>query len=158
MVRRTLLCGLALLLAVGGAFAADAIEAALKDFKLSDAAGKESASVVYNEGDGKIAFYVNGVAKQTLKADADGDYTLVIEASCDEANKTLAKVKILLNDKVVKDDFALTEKETKAYKFDVKLTKGDNKLHVEFLNDTYKENEYDLNLYVHSVKFEAKKK
>ena len=157
MVRRMLASGFALLVLVGGAVAADAIEVALKDCKFTDAAGKDADAVGYNEGDARIFFYINGIAKSTVKADDDGDYTLVIEASCDEANKTLAKVKIQVNDKSVKDDFALTEAGKKEYKFDVKLKKGENKLHVEFLNDTYKENEYDLNLYVYAIKFEKKK-
>ena len=33
----------------------------------------------------------------------------------------------------------------------------DAKLVIEFLNDVYKENEYDRNLYIHSVKLEKKK-
>ncbi len=158
MVRRMLVSGFALLLLVGVAVAADALVVALKDAKYTDAGGKDTVAVGYDEGEGKAFFYTNGIAKSTVKADDDGDYTLTIEASCDEANKTLAKVKILLNEKSVKDDFALTEAGMKAYKFDVKLTKGENKLHVEFLNDTYKENEYDLNLYLHAVKFEKKAK
>lgn len=157
MVRRMLVSGCALLLLVGAAVAADALEVALKDAKYTDAAGKDAAAVGYNEGDGKAFFYTNGIVKSTVKADDDGEYTLTIDASCDEANKMLAKIKILVNEKSVKDEFALTEAGMKAYKFDVKLTKGENKLHVEFLNDTYKENEYDLNLYLHSVKFEKKK-
>ena len=157
MTRRTFFSGFALLLLVGGAVAAEPIVAALKDFKLTDAAGKESEWVAFAEADGKINFFMNGIAKQTVKSDEAGDYTLTLDASCDEANKTLAKVKILLNDKAVKDEFALTQAGMKSYTFDVKLVKGENKLHVEFLNDTYKENEYDLNLYLYAVKFEKKK-
>ena len=37
-----------------------------------------------------------------------------------------------------------------------KLKKGESKIVVAFLNDTYKENEYDSNLYIHSVKLEKK--
>ena len=157
MTRRTLLSGFALLLLVGTAVAADALEAPLKDFKLTDPAGKASELVTFNEADGKIAFNGVGIGKITVKAEEAGDYTLTLDASCDEANKTLAKIKILLNDKPVKDEFALTQTEVKAYKFDVKLVKGENKLHVEFLNDIYKENEYDLNFYLHGAKFEKKK-
>ena len=157
MTRRTLLSLAALLLLVGGVVAADALVAPLKDFKLADEAGKESDSVTFVDADDKIAFYVNGTAKATVKAEEAGDYTLTLDASCDEANKTLAKVKIQLNGKAVNDEFALTQADTKSYKFDVKLVKGDNKVHIEFLNDTYKENEYDLNFYVHAVKFDKKK-
>ena len=157
MTRRTLLCGFALLLAVGTAVAADALDAPLKDFKLSDVDGKETQSVTFDEGEGKILVYINGIAKTTVKAADAGDYTLTLDASCDEANKTLAKIKIMVNGKVVKADFALTQADKKAYTFEAKLVKGDNTLHVEFINDTYKENEYDLNFYLHGAKFEKKK-
>ncbi len=157
MTRRTLLSLAALLLLVGGVVAADALEAPLKDFKLTDYDGKASALVVYEESEGRIAFNVNGTAKATVKAEEAGDYTLTLDASCVEANKTLAKIKVQVNGKSVKDEFALTQADRKAYKFDVKLVKGDNTVHIEFLNDIYKENEYDLNFYVHAVKFEKAK-
>ena len=157
MTRRTLLSLAALLLLVGGVVAADALDAPLKDFKLADYDGKVSDLVTYEESEGRIAFSTNGVAKGTVKAEEAGEYTLTLDASCVEANKTLAKIKIQVNGKSVKDEFALTQADKKAYKFDVKLVKGDNTVHVEFLNDTYKENEYDLNFYLHGVKFEKAK-
>ena len=157
MTRRTLLSLAALLSLVGGVVAADALDAPLKDFKLTDYEGKAGPLVAYEESEGRIAFNVNGTAKASVKAEEAGDYTLTLDASCDEANKTLAKIKILLNDTPVKDEFALTQADKKAYKFDVKLVKGDNTVHVEFLNDIYKENEYDLNFYLHGVKFEKAK-
>ena len=157
MTRRTLLSLAVLLLLVGGVVAADALVAPLKTFKLADADGKESESVSYVEADDTIAFFVNGTAKATVKAEEAGDYTLTLDASCVEADKTLAKIKIQVNGKSVKDEFALTQADKKSYTFDVKLVKGDNKVHIEFLNDTYKENEYDLNFYVHGVKFDKKK-
>lgn len=158
MTRRTLVSLAALLLLVGGVVAADALNAPLKDFKLADSDGKASDLVVYEESEGRIAFNVNGTAKGSVKAEEAGDYTLTLDASCVEANKMFAKVKIQLNGKSVKDEFALTQADQKAYKFDVKLVKGDNTVHIEFLNDIYKENEYDLNFYLHGVKFEKKAK
>ncbi len=37
------------------------------------------------------------------------------------------------------------------------LKAGEHKIAIEFLNDVYKENEYDLNLYVHSVTLQPAK-
>lgn len=157
MTRRTLISLTAMLLLVGGVVAADALDAPLKDFKLTDSDGKENPLVAYEESEGRIAFSVNGTAKGTVKAEEAGDYTLTLDAACVEADKTLAKIKIEVNGKSVKDEFALTQADKKAYKFDVKLVKGDNTVSVQFLNDIYKENEYDLNFYVHAVKFEKAK-
>jgi hypothetical protein len=138
--------------------AVEPIKVELKDFKCTTVDGKDTEAVGFNEGDSKIFFYTHGIAKADFKAPEEGDYTLVFEASCDEAMKTLAKIKIMQGEKELKKEFELTSSEMKAYKIDVKLKKGDNKISFEFLNDLYKEGEYDLNLYLHSVKFEEKKK
>ncbi|MCD6051735.1 MAG: Ca-dependent carbohydrate-binding module xylan-binding, partial [Verrucomicrobia bacterium] len=39
----------------------------------------------------------------------------------------------------------------------VKLKAGENKLHVAFTNDTYKEGEYDRNMYIHAATIKAGK-
>ena len=57
----------------------------------------------------------------------------------------------------VEKSFELKATEMKEYTFKAKLKKGSPKLEIAFLNDTYKENEYDLNMYIHSVKLEKKK-
>ena len=140
-------------LAVGVAFAADAIKLELKDFKFEGS----SEGVGYNEGDGKIFFYTNGKATQAAKIPEDGEYTITIEASCDEAKGEKAKMSLKVGDLEVEKSFELKATEMKEYTFKAKLKKGDPKLEIAFLNDTYKENEYDLNMYVHSVKIEKKK-
>jgi hypothetical protein len=80
----------------------------------------------------------------------------MIEMSCDEALGEKAKVKITAGDEVIKDKFDLTQTDAKEYSFTAKLKKGDAKMVVELLNDKYKENEYDLNLYVHAIKIKEK--
>ena len=138
---------------------AEPIKLELKDFKILGLDGKENAEVFgYNADDNKLFYYTRGIATATAKFPEDGEYTLVLEASCDKAKDELAKLKIKVGDKVVKEDFALTTDGIKEYKFDVTVKKGEAKLSVEFLNDTYKEGEYDLNFYLHAAKFEKKAK
>ena len=141
-------------LAAGVAFAADAIKIELKDFKYES----PSETVGYKESDSKIFFYANGKAFQTVSIPEDGEYTLTIDASCDEALGMKAKMGIKVGDVVVDKSFELKSWEQKLYTFTVMLKKGSPKLELEFLNDIYKENEYDLNLYVHGVKLVPKKK
>ena len=59
-------------------------------------------------------------------------------------------------DLVAKEHF-LKDTDRKAYTLTAKLKKGKQNLVIEFLNDEYKENEFDRNLFVHSVKIELKK-
>ena len=145
-------------LAVGVAFAADVIKLELKDFKFEGS----SELLGYNEGDSKLFFYVAGKTFQTVKIPEDGEYTITIEASCDEAKGEKAKLSLKVGDVEVEKSFELKAAEMKEYTFKAKLKKGDpkkadQKLEIAFLNDTYKENEYDLNMYIHSVKIEKKK-
>ncbi len=137
------------------AAAADAVTVELKDFKPK---GDLSADLFgYNEGEGKLFFYTNGTMEAPVTVPEDGEYTITIEASCDEAKGEKAKLKLTVGDDVVAKEFTLTDTGMKAYPFTAKLKKGKTTLAIEFLNDTFKENEYDLNLYVHSVKLEKKK-
>jgi hypothetical protein len=140
----------------GTAVAADAITVALKDMKCKQAEGITFEGVQYVEGDSKIAFYTNGTATADIKVPEDGEYTITIEMSCDEAQGEKAQMKLTAGGTVVKDKFDLTQTAAKEYPFTAKLKKGDAKLVVEFLNDKYKENEYDLNLYVHAITIKKK--
>lgn len=145
--------------AVAANLLADPIKLELKDFKVLTTDGKENAEALgYNADDNKLFFYVVGVATVPVKFPEDGEYTLALEASCDKAKDELAKIKIKVGDKIVKEEFALTTDGVKEYKFDVTVKKGEVKLSVEFLNDVYKEGEYDLNFYLHGAKFEKKAK
>lgn len=157
MVRNVCVVALVVALAGGVAVAADPGKVELKAFKLKAAFEGGEALVGYNDGDEKIFFYTNGTATTDLKIDAEAEYTITLDASCDEADKKLAQIKVKAGDAVVKEKFDLTQAAQKVYTFDVKLKKGDHKLTFEFLNDTYKENEYDLNFYIHGVKVEKKK-
>jgi hypothetical protein len=155
---KTFWVGAVVLLAVAGtAVAADVITVELKDMKCKPADGITFAEgVQYVENESKIAFYTNGTATGQIKVPEDGEYTITIEMSCDEAQGEKAKMKLTVGGTVVKDKFDLTQTDAKKYPFTATLKKGDAKLVVEFLNDKYKENEYDLNLYVHSITIKKK--
>jgi hypothetical protein len=157
-MQRMFWVGAVVLVSVAGtAVAAEAITMALKDMKCKPAPGVDYADgVKYLENESKIAFYTNGTATGEFQVPKDGDYTITIEMSCDEALGEKAKVKITAGGKVVKDKFDLPATDAKEYQFTATLKKGDAKLVVEFLNDKYKENEYDLNLYVHSITIKEK--
>lgn len=153
MTRRSLLVAVAALL-VATAAAAEPIKLDLADFKLTPAF-KGTDDLLKYEND-KISFYSNGTATAKLTVPADGDYVIVIDASCDAALKENAKLTLKVGDKAVKENFELTAEDQKEYKFDAKLTKGETTLSVAFTNDVYKEGEYDRNLHVHGVRVEKK--
>jgi len=134
--------------------AAEPIKLDLSDFKLEPAFKGGEDLVKYD--DNKINFYTNGTATVKLKVPDDGDYVIVVDASCTEALKEMAKLTLKVGDTAIKENFALTTEDQKEYKFDAKLKKGETTLSIAFTNDAYKENEYDRNLYVHGVTVEKK--
>jgi hypothetical protein len=144
---------LALIVAVGGS-AAEPIKLDLGDFKLAPAK-KGNDDLVKYEND-TISFYSNGTASAKLMVPADGEYTIIVNASCQAALKENARFTLKVGETVVKEKFELTAESEKEYKFDVKLTKGETTLSIAYVNDVYKENEYDRNLFVHAVRVEMK--
>jgi hypothetical protein len=157
MTRVKVLLAVAVLAGAGaGVAAADAITAELKEFKWKAAfAGGETLGG-YDEGQDRFAFYTNGTATGEVTVPDDGEYTITVEASCDEAKKVFAAFKLSVGDVVVTKEHFLKDTDKKAYTLTAKLKKGKQNLVIEFLNDEYKENEYDRNLYVHAVKLEKK--
>jgi len=145
-------------LCVGIVAAADPIKLELKDFKWKPKnKGNSDDLGGFNEGEGKLFLYTFGSQTADLKVPEDGEYTITVEASCNMAEKQYAKFKLTVGDLEVAKEHTLTSEDAKPYEFTAKLKKGDTKLSVEFLNDLYKDGEYDLNLYIHSVKVEPKK-
>jgi hypothetical protein len=136
------------------ACSADPIKIDLSDFKLSTPIKGADDLVKYDND--QISFYVNGTATAKLNVPADGDYVIVIEASCNAALKENAKLTLKVGDKAIKENFELTTEDKKEYKFDAKLSKGETTLSIAFTNDVYKENEYDRNMFVHAVGVEKK--
>jgi hypothetical protein len=105
----------------------------------------------YNEGEAKLFLLTNGLGEATVKFPADGDYEIVVKASCDSALKERAKFKLSLDGKLVDKETLLTADGEKEYKFTTAVKAGERKVGIEFTNDVYKEGEYDRNLYVHAV-------
>jgi Ca-dependent carbohydrate-binding module xylan-binding len=153
MLKRWMFAALAAVLALGVVIAAEPIKLDLKTFK-GKAASDDHAG--YDENDNRLYLWSNGTLTGDVKVPEDGEYKLTLECSCTEADKELAKIKIKVGDTIVKEDFKLTTTDAKEYSFEVKLKKGDTKLVVEFTNDKYKENEYDLNFFLHAAKLEKK--
>ena len=125
----------------------------LKSFKF-----KEGDSLFgYNDGEDKLFFYTNGAGTAPVKLPDDGEYEIVIKASCDSAQNERAKFKLAIDGEAVGKETLLTDDGPKDYKFSSKLKKGDHKLSIEFTNDVFKEGEYDRNLYVHGVSLKKTK-
>jgi hypothetical protein len=135
----------------GTAGAADAVKVDVKDFKWKCAFDGGTELGGYDEGEGRFYFYTNGTATGKVTIPEDGEYTLTVEASCTEAQKELAKFKLSAGETVVAKEHACTTQEKKKYTFTAKLKKGEQPLVIEFLNDVFKEGEYDRNLFVYSV-------
>lgn len=149
LVTASLLAGMA-------AQAADDIKLKLTDAKVKGEEGVGADLVGYNDGEEKIFFYAPGSAEWTFKVETEGEYTLVVKASCDPAKNENAKFKLTINGKMDEKDTTLKNAEAEDLKVTVKLKAGENKLKITFTNDEYKENEYDRNMYVHAMTVKAK--
>ena len=144
-----------LVLALGvAAGAAEPITLDLGLFKLTPATKGADDLVKYDND--AINFYANGTAAAKLTVPADGEYVIVVEASGTAALKENAKFTLKVGDKAVKENFELTTEDKKEYEFEAKLTKGETTLSIAYVNDVYKENEYDRNLFVHAVRVKKK--
>ena len=143
-------CGL------GSIIAAEEVKVDLKGFKFKSKFETTADLGGYNEGDSRFYFYSFGTATGDVTIPDDGEYKLTVEASCTEAMKEFAKFKLSVGDVVVAKEHACTGEEQKKYEFTAKLKKGKHPLAIEFLNDAYKDGEYDRNLFVYSMKIEKK--
>jgi hypothetical protein len=106
----------------------------------------------YDENEERLCFYTNLAAEATFKLKSDGEYDVVVTAAGDSAIDVKPKFKLTVDDKDVGKETSLKTDAVKMYRTPVKLKAGEHKLSVAFTNDTYKEGEYDSNLYVHGVK------
>lgn len=112
----------------------------------------------YDENNGRLFFYSGGIMTLPVRLSGDGDYDLVINAACDEAKGEKAKFTVSVDGQPVGGEITCSTTEAKEYVVKAPvLTAGEHKIAIEFLNDVYKENEYDLNLYVHGVKLQPVK-
>ena len=106
----------------------------------------------YDDGNSRIFLYSGGAIVVPVKLAADGDYEVVINAACDEANGQKAKFSVAVDGKIVSEEVTCTATEAKEYVVKAPgLKSGERKITLTFLNDIYKEGEYDLNFFVHGV-------
>jgi hypothetical protein len=152
------LCALVAVFAcgIGLAVAAEDVKVDLKAFKWKCAFENGANLGGFDDNENRFFFYTNGTATGDVAIPDDGEYTIAVEASCNEAQKEFAKFKLSIGDVVVVKEHACTAEAAKKYAFAAKLKKGKHALVIEFLNDVFKDNEYDRNLFVHSVKVEKK--
>jgi hypothetical protein len=106
----------------------------------------------WDEGESKAFFNTNGLGEVVLSVPADGEYEIVVTASCQAANGINAKFKLRVDGEQVCAETQLKAEEAKDYSFTAPLKAGDRKIGPEFTNDMYKEGEYDLNFYLHGLK------
>jgi hypothetical protein len=121
-------------------------------------AGSPGDLLGHADDQGRLFYYIAGSAEAKVKVPADGDYTIVINASCDSALNEKAKFALSIDGKQIDKETTLTSDDPKDYSFTTALKAGERKLKIEFTNDVYKENEYDRNLYVHEVKIRPAEK
>jgi hypothetical protein len=153
---RRLFAFAAVLLAADFVSAADEVK--LDKFKITPKSTTAPADLTgHNEGEGKLFMNVNATAAAEVEVKADGTYTFSIEMSGDKGKTDNPKVRVAIGGKDVEKEFSLKQLEAKVYTFKGELKKGKNKLEIEFLNDDYKDGEYDSNLFIHAVKYEPAK-
>ena len=106
----------------------------------------------YDDSNSRIFLYSAGAVVVPTKLTADGDYEIALNAACDEADHQMAKFTVTLDGQALGGEVTCTTAEAKEYVIKAPgLKAGDHKIAIAFLNDIYKENEYDLNFYVHGV-------
>ena len=152
---KTLCGGAALFALVALATAAEPIKVDLKTAKWKSASGPNLGG--YDENDSRFFMYAIGACEVEVEIPADGDYTVIVEASCTAAEKEMARYKLTAGEEVIAKEVVLKAEEAKEYSSPGPLKKGKVKLAIEFLNDKYKEGEYDLNLFIHGIRIVAKK-
>jgi trehalose utilization protein len=148
---RLLACVLAFVWACPAVPAQDEAKPVVLDLSKFKGPAENAELFGFNDGEGKVFFFTAGVIEFPAKIVADGDYQIVVKASCDEAMNQKAKFKLRVDGQQVGAETTLTAVEEKEYVLAATLKAGDRKIGLEFTNDLYKENEYDLNFYVHGV-------
>jgi hypothetical protein len=106
----------------------------------------------YDDSNSRLFFFSSGTMTLPAKLNADGDYEIVISAACDEAIGEEAKFTVAIDGNLIGGEVSCTTTDAKEYVVKAPgLTAGEHKIAISFLNDVYKEGEYDLNFYLHGV-------
>lgn len=103
-----------------------------------------------DDGEGRMSFFSNLVAQGPVQVAADGDYEIVVTASCQAALDVFAALKVHVDGAAV-GEIALTSEDAKEYRKAAPLKAGARQIGIEFTNDTWKEGEYDRNLFIHKI-------
>jgi hypothetical protein len=106
----------------------------------------------YQEDESRAFFFTNGIGELVVQVPADGEYEVVVTASCTAANGQNAKFKLKVDGAQVGAETPLKSEEAKDYPFTAPLKAGERKIAAEFTNDLYKEGEYDLNFYLNGLR------
>jgi len=106
----------------------------------------------WDDGESRAFFYANGAGEVVVKVPADGEYEVIVTASCTAAKGENAKFKLKVDGAQVGAETQLKSEDAKDYPFTAALKAGDRKLATEFTNDLYKEGEYDLNFFLNGLK------
>jgi hypothetical protein len=106
----------------------------------------------WDDGESRAFFLTNGLGEVVVKVPDDGEYEIVISASCQAAKGENAKFKLKIDGVQVGAETQLKAEDAKDYSFAATLKAGDRKIGTEFTNDLYKEGEYDMNFYLHGLK------
>lgn len=113
----------------------------------------ESAELFgWDDGESRAFYYANGTGELVVRIPADGEYEVVVTASCTAAKGENAKFKLKVDGAVVGSETLLKSEDAKDYPFTAALKAGDRKIAAEFTNDLYKEGEYDLNFFLNGLK------
>jgi hypothetical protein len=131
--------------------AAKPLTVELRSFTFKVPKGGKEELLQYQEGEDKLAFYINGTSEAKVDVPTDGDYQIAIKASCDMALKVGANFKVAMDGKAIGNEKETSDEGPREYTVTAPLKAGQHKLAIEFTNDAFKEGEYDRNLYVHAV-------
>lgn len=101
--------------------------------------------------DGSAYLKTRGKVDWKITIEQAGTYGITAVLSGDKALGILPKFEIWVNEEKMADSVSLkTEKKTN-YSAQVKLPAGEVTLGIMFVNDAYRPDQYDRNLYVHKV-------
>ena len=106
----------------------------------------------FDDGESRAFFYTNGAGELTVKVPADGEYEVIVTASCTAAKGENAKFKLKVDGTQVGSETQLKSEDAKDYSFTTAIKAGDRKIATEFTNDLFKEGEYDLNFFLNGLK------
>jgi hypothetical protein len=106
----------------------------------------------WDDGESRAFFLTNGLGEVVVKVPADGEYEVVVSASCQAAKGENAKFKLKVDGVQAGAETQLKSEDVKDYPLTAALKAGDRKIGIEFTNDVYKEGEYDLNFYLNGLK------